>query len=205
MRVIIVSLTDDPLDPPGADRYGGSHVFMFDLCRHLVRTGSSVTLLTRKSRPDKPDLQQLGPSFQVRRFRVGPDYELSHHDLWEWQQQILLQSAEIASVDKFDIVFSINWLSGLMAIETQITPHVHHILSLGRVRKELGEAGHAADLLRDQGELRVFQKATRLICTCRNEFSALQELYPEVDHTKAVVIPYPVDPNAYTRRPINTS
>jgi D-inositol-3-phosphate glycosyltransferase len=206
MRIIIVSLTDDPLDPPGADRYGGAQLFIFDLCRHLVRTGNVVTLLTRKSRPDKPDLQQLGPSFQVRRLRVGPDRELSHHDLWEWQQQLLRQIAEfVSTVEPFEGIFSINWLSGLMALETHITPHVHHILSLGRARKELGEENHAADIRRDQGELKVFRESTRLICACINEFSALQKLYPEIDNSKAVVIPYPVEPDAYIKRPLDPS
>jgi D-inositol-3-phosphate glycosyltransferase len=205
MRVIIVSLTDDPFDPPGADRYGGAQLFIFNLCRHLVRAGSYVTLLTRKSRPDKPDIQQLGPAFLVRRLRVGPDHEVSHHDLWKWRHQLIDLSTELVPADSFDFIFSMNWLSGLMAIETQITPHVHHILSLGRARKALGEESHAADLLRDQGELKVFQGATRLICSCRDELYALQKLYPEVDYSKAAVIPYPVDSDAYTRRPVSPS
>jgi hypothetical protein len=179
---------------------------MFDLCRHLVRNGSDVTFLTRKSRADKPDFQQIGPSFQIHRLRIGPDRELSHHDLWNWQLEILSQaSILIKTLEPFGSVLSYNWISGLMAIETHVDPHVHHILSLGRVRKELGEEDHDADFSRDQGELKVFHAATRLVCACNDEFSALARLYPEIDHSKAVVIPYPVEPDAYTRRPLDSS
>jgi hypothetical protein len=205
MHVAIISLTDDPLDPPGADRYGGAQLFIFDLCRHLIRTGNDVTLVTRKSRPDKPDCQDLGPRCRVRRFRVGPDLETSHHDLWQWQSQAVSQGASLIDTHSTDVIFSMNWLSGLVAIETHIPRHVHHILSLGRVRRELGEEAHPGDQARDQGELEVFRRATRLICTCRNELSCLKLLYPEIDPSKAVVLPYPVDTYAYTRRPVDPS
>jgi hypothetical protein len=103
----------------------------------------------------------------------------------------------------FDAAFSYNWISGLVALATTIRPHIHHILSLGRVRKQLGEEGHPSDVSRDQGEIRVFSEATRLICVCDDELSALRQLYPEIDSTKAVILPYPVDSYAYRRRPLD--
>jgi hypothetical protein len=206
MHVLLLTLTDDPLDPPGEGRYGGAQLFMFDLGRHLVRRGNSVTFLTRKSRPDKPEFDQLGPQCQIFRLKAGPEREASHHDIWPYQESLRQQTAELMSnLGQFDSILSYNWISGLLAIETKIKPHVHHILSLGRVRKELGEEDHSADYSRDQGELKVFNTATRLICVCNDEIASLQRLYPEVDHSKAVVIPYPVNPDAYSRRPLNSS
>ena len=203
MRVLLVSLTDDPLDPPGAGRYGGAQLFMLDLCRYLVRQGYDVTFLTRKSRIDKPGFQQVGPLFRIHRLKVGPDGELPHHDLWAWKRDAISQVATLAKgIEPFNSVMSYNWISGLAAAEANVSRHVHHILSLGRVRKELGEAGNTADLDRDAGELEVFRRASRLVCVCNDELSALKRLYPEVDHSKAIVIPYPVELDAFTKRPL---
>ena len=204
MRVLLVTLTDDPLDPPGEDRYGGAQLFMFDLGRYLIRRGHSVTFLTRQSRADKPKFHQLGPRCQIYRLSAGPEREVSHHDMWRYEQELREQTNTLMeSMGEFDATLSYNWISGLLAIETKVTPHIHHILSLGRVRKELDEESHLSDVSRDLGELHVFGAASRLVCVCTDELESLRRLYPEVDHSKAVVIPYPVDSNVYSRRPLD--
>jgi hypothetical protein len=205
MQVLLLTLTDDPLDPPGDDRYGGAQLFMFEIGRYLVRTGHHVTFLTRKSRPDKTHLDRLGPTCTIYRIRGGPERELSHHDVWPYQEEMREQLVGLTStLPQFDCVLSYNWISGLFAIDLGIKPHVHHILSLGRVRKELSEERNPADDVRDHAELQVFRYATRLVCACNDELSSLHRLYPELDHSSAVVIPYPVDSGAYARRPFNS-
>jgi Glycosyltransferase Family 4 len=205
MRVLLIALSDDPLDPPGEGRYGGAQLFMFDLCRHLVRKGHYVILLTRQSRPDKRALENIGPACEVHRIRGGPEHELSHHDIWQHYPELKEHALKLApALGKFFSVLSYNWISGVLATEMGVSPIVHHILSLGRVRRELGEEPHPMDEARDAGELRVFAAATRLICVCNDELASLRRLYPEIDPSKAVVIPYPVDANANTRRPIDS-
>ncbi|MEA2329592.1 MAG: hypothetical protein QOE68_4551, partial [Thermoanaerobaculia bacterium] len=54
MNILIITLTDDPFDPPGESRYGGAQRFMFDLGRYLVRRGHHVVFMTRQSRSRKP-------------------------------------------------------------------------------------------------------------------------------------------------------
>jgi hypothetical protein len=94
-----------------------------------------------------------------------------------------------------------NWLSGLAVMAVEIRPHVHHILSLGRARLALKEHSHPSDRARDEGELRVFKHADRLICACRDEFLSLRDLYPEIDAGKARIIPYGTDSDVFYRRP----
>src|SRR5437660_1020289 len=37
MRILLLTLTDDPFDPAGVGRFGGTHAFFFDLSRQFVR------------------------------------------------------------------------------------------------------------------------------------------------------------------------
>ncbi|MBV9494198.1 MAG: glycosyltransferase [Acidobacteria bacterium] len=202
MNVLIITLTDDPFDPPGENRYGGAQRFMFDLGRHLVRGGHFVLFVTRQSRPGKPLRQTFGSRCEIRRFPIGPSHELSHHDLWSHADEIQTRVCEIVqSAKPFDSVLSFSWLSGLAAIASGLRPHVHHILSLGRVRRTLKESPHASDEARDRGEVHVFTKADRLICVCRDEFQSLVTLYPEIDAAKSRIVPYATDGDVFYRRP----
>jgi glycosyltransferase involved in cell wall biosynthesis len=206
MRVLIITLADDPLDPPGDDRYGGAHLFMYEAGRYLTRKGHFVVFITRKSREDKPSFEDIGPRCQIYRIPAGPESEMSHHDMWQYRPELAQNATSlIKDSGPYDCVLSFNWISGLLALEAGMKPHVHHILSLGRVRKELGEEPHPSDFSRDEGELEVFNQATRLVCVCNDELTSLQRLYPEVDSTKAVIIPYPVDSDIYARRPFSAS
>jgi hypothetical protein len=98
-------------------------------------------------------------------------------------------------------VMSYNWISGLAAASTTIHPHIHHILSLGRVRLQRGEESHPSDETRDAAEIKVFETADRLVCVCQNELDSLRQLYPEIDPGQAVVIPYGVDDGIFQRKP----
>lgn len=202
MHLLFVTLTDDPLDPAGIRRYGGAQQFMFDLGRYLVRRGHNLVFVTRKSRADKPAHQDLGPRCRVYRPEIGPLEEVSHHDLWELRDEF--SSAVVSFVSneaQFDAVLSYNWISGLAAAKTGIEPHIHHILSLGRVRQELKEESHPSDNVRDHCEIELFNRADTLVCACRDELNALRNLYPEVKSSNATVIPYGVDPNVFRPRP----
>ncbi len=202
MRVLITTLADDPLDPPGEDRYGGAQLFMFDVGRHLARSGHYVHFLTRRSRPGKPLHQSLGRYWHIHRADIGPQGERSHHDLWQYRPEIEATTAGLISQQPlFDAVLSFNWLSGIAAKSAGIRPHVHHILSLGRARLALGEEPHPSDDSRDAGEVEVFSHADRLVCVCSNEFASLQQLYPEIDASKGRIIPYGTDSDVFYRRP----
>ena len=204
MNILIVTLTDDPFDPPGESRYGGAQRFMFDLGRHLVRAGHQVLFVTRQSRPGKPLHQTFGQRCEIRRFSVGPPDELTHHELWLFRAEIETRVRQLVEDAKpFDVVLSFNWLSGLVAVALGIRPHAHHILSLGRARLALNELPHPSDDARDGGEIKVFLSADRLICVCRDELQSLQTLYPEIDASKGRIVPYGIDGDVFYCRPCN--
>src|SRR6185436_17565508 len=112
----MLCLTDDPLDPPGWERFGGGHLFVFDLGRYLVRLGFHVDYLTRRNSPSKPLHDSLGPLCTLTRLDVGPAADMPPLALHEYLDD-LIAAAEIAVRDRvpYNVIHSHNWLSGAVA------------------------------------------------------------------------------------------
>ncbi|MEO5335950.1 MAG: glycosyltransferase [Magnetospirillum sp. WYHS-4] len=204
MDILLLTLTDDPFDPPGAGRFGGSHAFFFDLSRQFVRRGHDLTIVTRLNSSCKPRIQELGPLCRLYRLEVGSPTEMDHHSMGSLRDELADALAGLLSGKTFDIVQTSNWLSGAVGIG--LVPviarrHVHHLLSLGRTRIELGEEASCFDGVRDVWERRVFNEADTLICVSRNEKDALERLYPDVRPQSVSIIPYGIDSQIFSRRP----
>jgi len=203
-RVLMVCLTDDPLDPPGEERIGGGHFFVFDLGRYLVRLGWKVHYVTRRNAPDKPTREHLGPLCQITRVDAGPQLDLHPLALAEHLEPLVRAVAAVDGLLESDVVHSHGWLSGAVARRMLGFPgprHVHSILSLGRVRLELGEDSSPADSFRDALELDLLGSADVLIAAAASEREDFNRLYPEIAHDRIVVIPYGVDPDVFYPRP----
>jgi glycosyltransferase involved in cell wall biosynthesis len=204
MRILLLTLTDDPFDPPGLGRFGGSHAFFFDLSRQLVRMGHDITIVTRLNDQTKPRFQALGPLCRVFRLEVGPPSEVDHHSLGKLREAIIAATLGLPLEGRFDVLQTSNWVSG--AVGLAIVPavakhHVHHLLSLGRVRLELGEEPSPYDGCRDEWECRIFASADALVCATKDEKSALERLYPNVAVRQVTTIPYGIDAEVFSPRP----
>jgi glycosyltransferase involved in cell wall biosynthesis len=103
----------------------------------------------------------------------------------------------------YQVVHSHNWLSGAVArrLTRQRARHVHSILSLGRVRLELGEEATSGDRIRDNLEVEVFRDADVLVTVAPSERDQLRRLYPEIEHDRIAIVPYGVDPDLFHPRP----
>ena len=204
MRILLLTLTDDPFDPAGVGRFGGSQAFFFDLSRQLVRMGHCVTVVTRLNDPGKPRFQSLGPLCSIHRVAVGPPLEVDHHSLGHLREDLIANVLALPLDGRFHILQTSNWLSGSVGLG--LTPgiadkHVHHLLSLGRVRLTLGEERSAHDKARDEWECRIFASADALVCVTEDERAALERLYPDVEKHKVTIIPYGIDPDIFSPRP----
>src|SRR5579871_2728647 len=204
MRILLLTLTDDPFDAAGIGRFGGSQAFFFDLSRQFVRMGHYVTVVTRLNDPGKPVLQQLGPLCCIHRVAVGPPFEVDHHSLGNLCEDLVASVLALPFEKRFEILQTSNWLSG--AVGLKLVPaiadkHVHHVLSLGRVRLELGEEPSINDQVRDEWECCVFASADAIVCVTNDEQSEMERLYPNVAKHKITIIPYGIDPEVFSPRP----
>lgn len=205
MRVLVLTLIDDPLDPPGDERIGGGHWFVLDLGMYLVSRGWFVAFLTRCNAPDKALHQDLGPRCTIDRLPIGSPRDSHPNDLLPHLHELIEASARFAVAgEPYDVVHSHYWIAGLAAREVvrrQPMHHVHSILSLGRKRHAAGAEHNAADLVRDAGEVRVFNEADRVVVSCPSELDDLMRLYPEVRRDNVRIIPYGADDNVFFPRP----
>jgi glycosyltransferase involved in cell wall biosynthesis len=204
MRILLLTLTDDPFDPAGVGRFGGTHAFFFDLSRQFVRMGHCVTIVTRLNDPGKPRIQSLGPLCCIYRVAIGPPLEVDHHSLGHLREDLIASVLALPVEGGFDILQTSNWLSG--AVGLALVPgiadkHVHHLLSLGRVRLALGEEPSSHDQTREEWECRIFASADALVCVTKDEQDALERLYPDVPTHKVIIIPYGIDPSIFSPRP----
>jgi glycosyltransferase involved in cell wall biosynthesis len=204
MRILLLTLTDDPFDPAGVGRFGGAQAFFFDLSRQFVRMGHYVTIVTRLNDPGKPCVQALGPLCCVYRVNIGPRLEVDHHSLGHLREELIASVLALPLEDRFDILQTSNWLSGavgLALVPSIADKHVHHLLSLGRVRLALGEEPSSHDRVREEWECRIFTSADALVCVTKDEQDALERLYPDVATDKVNIIPYGIDPTIFSPRP----
>jgi len=204
MRILLLTLTDDPFDPAGVGRFGGTHAFFFDLSRQFVRMGHSVTIVTRLNDRSKPRFQPLGPLCCVHRVAIGPPEEIDHHSLGHLRKDLIATVLRLPLGERFEVLQTSNWLSGAVGlglVPSIADKHVHHLLSLGRVRLELGEEPAADDQVRDEWESRILASADALVCVTQDEQNALERLYPDVAKHKVTIIPYGIDADDFSPRP----
>ena len=202
--MLLASLLDDPFDPPGYERIGGGHVFVFDLGRHLVRRGHDVTYLVRRSAPDRSPREQVGLRCRVLRVDAGPLRDVDPATLAPFVEELADASIAARGDAPVDVVHSHYWLSGSVArglVARRPARHVHSVLSLGRSKAAAGELPHPSDQVRDTTEVEVFNRADVVIVTCPSERDDLRRLYPEVRSDHVHVIPYGVDPDVFFPRP----
>lgn len=204
MNILLLTLTDDPFDPPGHGRFGGAHAFFFDLARQFVRMGHDVTMATRLNAPRKPAFQDFGPHCRIHRLAVGPPEEIDHHSLGFLVDDIAEETTRTFRDHAFDVVQTSNWLSGAVACRAMpglATRHAHHVLSLGRARLELGEEASPHDEVRDVWERTIFDNADALICVTEEEKEAVERLYADAAPKHVAIIPYGIDTEIFFQRP----
>lgn len=206
LQILMLCLTDDPLDAPGSGRVGGGHLFVFDLGRFLVRQGHQVTYIVRLNSRNKPEFEKIGPNCNLHRIPVGPKEDIPTYRLATLLDELSHAAAGIVerSNNSFNIVHSHNWSSGEVARrlpKINSTFHVHSLLSLGRARIALGEERTSQDDLRDKCEVRVFSEANQLIAVCPGELDDLVNLYSDVENPNISLIPYGVNSHVFYSRP----
>ncbi|HYP29363.1 MAG TPA: glycosyltransferase [Blastocatellia bacterium] len=202
----LVCFIADPFDPPGHERFGGGHLFLFDLGRFLVQSGYRVTFFTRLNSKLKKCFDALGPLCSIYRLEVGPAEELPPTTVGLYLDDLSSEFNRVFAIKKseFTAVHSHYWIAGEVVRRFCLeypTRHVHSVLSLGRLNHEKGEPITETSALREECEVRVFNAAEALLTVCPSEYEDLRRLYPEVDLSRTYIIPYGVDPDVFYPRP----
>lgn len=206
MHIVVLCLTDDPFDPPGYGRHGGSHKVMFDMGRQFVRRGARVTFVTRTNSPSKARFQEFGALCRIHRIAVGPAEPIPYFRCAAYLDEMTSGIREIADValGVVDRIVSYNWLSGETAVRIyggSAMEHIHIVLALGRAKLASGEPKEKVSDLWLNCEDRIFAQAHRIVTCSTQERRDVLSYYANVDPAKVFCIPLGVDLDVFDRRP----
>ena len=124
-----------PADSPGAGDAGGMNVVELAQARSLAALGHSVDLVTRRSSPPQPDVEDLGPGLRLLHLDAGPAAPLAKSAIDAHVDEF---SAGLASLGPYDVVQSHHWMSGVAALPVAKAWGVPHVQSFHSVAAHPG-------------------------------------------------------------------
>lgn len=77
LRLLFVSMHTSPADAPGAGDAGGMNVVELHQAQSLAALGHRVEIVTRRSDPSQPDVQELSHGVVLRHVTAGPQTPLA--------------------------------------------------------------------------------------------------------------------------------
>ncbi len=193
--LLIISLHADPSMPPGIGVYGGGHMYPKELLIGLSKKNYNVSLLTRKSYENLPNVEHININCTIYRLDYGSYGIFDKRDLYNLKErsyELAVKIIEDCQL-KFQIIHSIYWNSGQLALQLgqkYAIPFVHSTISNGQqimLRRAKEIEPHRIEV-----ELMVFQAANRLFCITPSEKQAIIKYY-HIPRKKIIVIGRPVD------------
>lgn len=124
-----------PASAPGAGDAGGMNVVEWHQAQALARLGYRVDLATRRSAPDQPDVTDLGGGVRLLHVTAGPETDLAKSAI---DAHIDEFSAGLAKLDRYDLVQSHHWMSGVAALPIARAWGVPHVQSYHSVAAHPG-------------------------------------------------------------------
>ena len=140
MRVAFISLHTSPAERAGTADAGGMNVLIRALSKALQGAGAHVEFFTRRSSPDQPDTQTLDDGLIVHHVTAGPQAPLPKSQIDQYIDEF---RANLGSLDRFDLVHSHHWMSGVAAIPLAREAGIPHLMTFHSV------AAHPNSPLRD--------------------------------------------------------
>lgn len=208
-HVVLICFIADPFDPVGSNRIGGGHIYLFDLSRYLVQQGYRVTYITRNNNIQKPYKEVIGECFTIYRITCGPKIELSPDKVGMHLNQLKNKTTKLLkSLPPIFIIHSHYWIAGSVIMDyckVNHIRHIHTVLSIGKVKHELGEPISPIDKIRNKNEEAVYQSADALLLICPDEKNNFTKYYPNINVNKLFIIPNGINTEIFYPRTCTTN
>lgn len=193
--LLIISLHADPSMPPGIGVYGGGHMYPKELLTGLSNKDYNVSLLTRKSYENLPNVESINATCKIYRLDYGTYGIFDKRELYNLREKSYKLAIKIIEDYhlKFRIIHSIYWNSGQLALQLSQeygVPFVHSTISNGKQIRLRGAKDIEPN--RIDVESKVFHAAKRLFCITDSEKQAIIKYY-HIPDKKISVIGRPVD------------
>ncbi|PPS42301.1 glycosyltransferase [Chroococcidiopsis sp. TS-821] len=195
-RIALISEHATPLGIFGGADSGGQNVYVGQVAKHLAALGYSVDVLTRRDRPQLPEIVEWHNGVRIVHITAGATQVMPKEALLPYMGEFTM--AAIAFMDRhwnYDLIHANFWMSALVAAEIKRQkgiPFVVTFHALGRVRRFYqGDADKFPDD-RFAIEDRIVREADKIIAECPQDREDLLTLY-HADPNKIEVIPCGVD------------
>lgn len=178
--VAFLSLHASPLARLGKRENGGLSVYVRAVCEELGARGVHTDVFVRRSDPDQPTEQAMGPRSRVIAVDAGPRRALPKHHLSETRPGYLqgVRAFMRRAQRRYVAIHSHYWLSaeagGELARDLEL-PWLHTAHTLAAVKAELGFDGDGPERL--LAERRTVASGARLVANTRAEAQALMHMY----------------------------
>lgn len=136
-RIGFVSMHTSPADLPGSGDAGGMNVVEYHQAFALAALGHRVDLITRRSDPDQPDVVDLSDAVRLRHLPAGPATRLAKSLI---DAHIDEFSEGLARLERYDVLHSHHWMSGVAALPVARAWGVPHVQSFHSVAALPGSA-----------------------------------------------------------------
>lgn len=188
-----------PLATLGGKDTGGMNVYVRDLTLELGRRGVGVDVFTRSQDEHVPHvLHDLGFGNRIVHVPAGPESPMAKDALAEYLPAFVdyIQAFARTKRERYDLIHSHYWLSGLAALDLRAAwgvPIIQMFHTLAAMKNRVARSpGEAASDFRLDTEGRLLRQADRIVAATQAELAQFQWLY-HVDIGRVVVIPPGVD------------
>ncbi len=199
-RVTYISMHTCPLVLPGTGNAGGMNVYIHELSHTMAARGVDVTVFTRRTDTETPEVSQVAPGYSVIHIPAGPASDLPVAELPRHVAEFTEGTMKWidAAGARPDVIHSHYWLSGWVGVilkETLRAPLANSFHTLGRVKDLSRRADEApSSPMRTLTEEEVIAQSDCVIASTPHEFDDLLEHYgalperlctspPGIDHT----------------------
>ncbi|MGH7611889.1 MAG: glycosyltransferase [Candidatus Dormibacteria bacterium] len=178
--VAFLSLHASPLARLGQRENGGLNVYVRSVCEELGARGVHTDVFVRRSDPDGPDQQAMGPRSRVIAVDAGPARSLAKQQLPGTRQEYLRQVRRFMAraARRYVALHSHYWLTAEVgeALSREFgLPWLHTAHTLAAVKGEYGFDGDGPE--RALAERRVVAAGARLVANTSWEAHALHRYY----------------------------
>lgn len=195
MNVAMISMHTSPLEQPGVGDAGGMNVYVINIARQLARSGTSVDIFTRATRPSQGEVVEVEPGLRVINIVAGPYEGLAKEEL---STQLAAFAGGILEYVRcfglsYDVVHSHYWLSGQVGWllrDLWGVPLVHTAHTLAAVKNSYRSMDDTPESeARRICEQQLVDNADLLVVNTHDETSELIEHYDAEQATIEVVPP----------------
>lgn len=140
-HILIISLHADPMLPAGIGEYGGGHMYPYELLVGLSKSKFKVSLITRKYDVTLPDVDAINKFATIYRLDYGDFVFHDKRDFYQLKDRSFSLACDLLEQQniKPDIIHSLYWNSGFLALQLSQKlhiPYVHSPISVGSIIKK---------------------------------------------------------------------